>query len=155
MEHLPATNTNDPRYWDSLDLINEQRRQYDLCHGCRLCWNLCPVFPDLFDLTDAVQGEMQQISAGEFSNVESNCFQCKLCWVVCPYTSPHEYSLDIPRLIARSKFIRSKNEGVKFTKKIIADQDKLAKLAGGTIAPLTNFVNNFTQKRIVLYLIHI
>ena len=153
MEHLPATNTNDPRYWDSLDLINEQRRQYDLCHGCRLCWNLCPVFPDLFDLTDAVQGEMQQISAGEFSNIESNCFQCKLCWVVCPYTSPHEYNLDIPRLIARSKFIRSKNEGVKFNKKIIADQDKLAKLAGGPMAPLTNFVNNFTPTRIVNELI--
>ena len=153
MQHVPASNTNEPRYWDSEDLIAEQRRQYDLCHGCRLCWNLCPVFPDLFDLTDSVQGEMEQISAGQFSQIESNCFQCKLCWVVCPYTSPHEYNLDVPRMIARSKFVRAKNEGVKFSKKIIADQDRLAKLAGGALAPFTNFANSFPPTRIVSELV--
>lgn len=153
MQHVPASNTNEPRYWDDQDLIAEQRRQYDLCHGCRLCWNLCPVFPDLFNLTDSVEGEMEQISANQFSQIESNCFQCKLCWVVCPYTSPHDYNLDVPRMIARSKFVRAKNEGIPFSKKIIADQDRLAKLAGGVFAPLTNFVNSFSPSRMISELV--
>ena len=31
-----------PEYFDEGDLREELTRVYDLCHGCRLCWNLCP-----------------------------------------------------------------------------------------------------------------
>jgi len=145
----PVTNTTDPRYWDEADLLAEQRRQYDVCHGCRLCWNLCPMFPDLFDLTDSVEGEMEQIGAERFAQTEDLCFQCKLCWVVCPYTAPHEYDLDVPRLVARAKFQRAEKNGVGLAKKLTADQDRLAKLAGGPFAPLTNFANKFPPARLM------
>ncbi len=36
-----------PHYFDEPDLRAELGRVYDLCHGCRLCFNLCPVVPHL------------------------------------------------------------------------------------------------------------
>ena len=39
-------------YWN-LEIIDEEtRRQFDVCHGCRRCFNLCDSFPKLFDLID-------------------------------------------------------------------------------------------------------
>ncbi len=45
--------TNDPRYWDRAKLDHELERVFDICHGCRLCFNLCPSFPALFKAVDA------------------------------------------------------------------------------------------------------
>lgn len=143
----PVYDTTDPRYWDADDLLADQRRQYDVCHGCRLCWNLCPMFPSLFELTDAVEGEMEQVSAAQFGEVQDLCYQCKLCWVVCPYTAPHEYDMDVPRMIARAKFVHAAEHGVSMAKKLTGDQDRLARLAGGPLAPLTNFANRFPPAR--------
>ena len=39
-------------YWDEKKLDEETRRQFDVCHGCRRCFNLCDSFPKLFDLID-------------------------------------------------------------------------------------------------------
>jgi Fe-S oxidoreductase len=40
-------------------------RVYDLCHGCRLCDNLCPAFPSLFDMIDANDGAVDELTAAE------------------------------------------------------------------------------------------
>ncbi len=45
-------NINDPKYWDRASLYSEMDRVYDICIGCRLCFNLCPSFPSLFDSID-------------------------------------------------------------------------------------------------------
>ena len=37
------------------DLRHELERVYDLCHGCRMCFNLCPAFPTLFGYADGLQ----------------------------------------------------------------------------------------------------
>ena len=42
----------DEDYWDEEKLDEETRRQFDVCHGCRRCFNLCDSFPKLFDLID-------------------------------------------------------------------------------------------------------
>ncbi len=143
----PVYDPHESRYWDPSDLLDEQRRQYDVCHGCRLCWNLCPAFPKLFDLTDKVEGESRQLEATEIAPVEDLCFQCKLCWVVCPYTDPHDYKLDIPRLIQRSTALKAKVSGIPFARKLSSDQDRLAKLVGGPLAPITNLVNSIKPMR--------
>ncbi|PPR24712.1 MAG: hypothetical protein CFH34_01718, partial [Alphaproteobacteria bacterium MarineAlpha9_Bin4] len=39
-----------PKFWDNEDLDRELRRQFDVCHSCRRCFNLCDSFPKLFDL---------------------------------------------------------------------------------------------------------
>ena len=40
---------NNPDYIDEAKLDAEMRRQFDVCHGCRRCFNLCDSFPRLFD----------------------------------------------------------------------------------------------------------
>ena len=39
-------------YWEEDKLDQETRRQFDVCHGCRRCFNLCDSFPRLIDLVD-------------------------------------------------------------------------------------------------------
>ena len=55
--NTPATSTSptSARSWSAV---------YDLCHGCRLCFNLCPSFPTLFDLVDARDGDVAAHDAG-------------------------------------------------------------------------------------------
>ena len=37
-------------FYDETALDEEMRRIFDICHGCRRCFNLCDTFPRLFDL---------------------------------------------------------------------------------------------------------
>ena len=141
----------DARYWDEDDLLAEQRRQLDVCHGCRLCWNMCPAFPALFDLTDSLDGDFTRIGPVELEPVESLCYQCKLCWVVCPYTDPHDYRLDIPTLFMRSKFVRARRDGVKLSDKLLADTDRLGRVSSA-LAPVSNIVNRAGLSRRVIEL---
>ena len=48
------TDPADAHYWDPADLEAEARRVYELCHGCRMCFNLCPSFPTLFGLYEGI-----------------------------------------------------------------------------------------------------
>jgi len=95
-----------PRYDDEADLRVEMERIFDLCHGCRLCFNLCPSFPTLFDFIDARGGEAAAMTPAEQDQVVDECYQCKLCYVKCPYVPPHEWALDFPRLMMRAHAIR-------------------------------------------------
>ena len=54
--------------WESDDftdpqLVNsELRRVFDICHGCRRCFNLCDSFPTLFDMIDDSEtGELDSV----------------------------------------------------------------------------------------------
>jgi Fe-S oxidoreductase len=91
----------DPRYFDARDLEAEEERVFDLCHGCRLCFNLCPSFGTLFNFIDAHDGEVSSMTLAERAQVVDECYQCKLCYVKCPYVPPHEWELDFPRLMMR------------------------------------------------------
>ena len=42
----------DPEFYDEAKLEAELRRVFDICHGCRRCFNLCDSFPILFDAID-------------------------------------------------------------------------------------------------------
>jgi Fe-S oxidoreductase len=77
---------DDPAYLDEGDLRVELGRVFDLCHGCRLCFNLCPSFPTMFDFIDARDGAVGEMTAAEQDQVVDECYQCKLCFVICPYT---------------------------------------------------------------------
>jgi len=95
-----------PRYRDEADLRDELTRVYDLCHGCRLCWNLCPSFPTLFDAVDGHDGNVAAMTTAEQDQVVDECYQCKLCYVKCPYVPPHEWALDFPRLMLRAEAVK-------------------------------------------------
>ncbi len=52
MRNIPGP--RDPEYWDEAALLAEEKRVFKICNGCRLCWNLCPSFPALFDAIDGL-----------------------------------------------------------------------------------------------------
>ena len=47
----------DEAWYDEVALEAELRRVYDICHGCRRCFNLCDSFPMLFDMIDESPNE--------------------------------------------------------------------------------------------------
>jgi len=96
----------DPEYLDGRDLRGELERVFDLCHGCRLCFNLCPSFPTLFDYIDGNDGDVGALTHAQQDQVVDECFGCKLCYVKCPYVPPHEWELDFPRLMLRARAAR-------------------------------------------------
>jgi len=128
-----------PAYFDDADLRDELTRVYDLCHGCRLCWNLCPSFPTLFDYIDEHDGKVHEMTRAEQDQVVDECYQCKLCYVKCPYIPPHEWELDFPRLMLRAAAVKKRTAPVRVrvTDNALGRTD-LAGLAGVVAAPVMN-----------------
>ena len=136
------TTTYDPKdaaYYDEADLRGELTRVYDLCHGCRLCFNLCPSFPSMFDAVDRHDGDVEALSKAEQDKVVDECYQCKLCYVKCPYVPPHEWQLDFPRLMLRAQAVRREQGGVDLTDQFLGRTDMMGKLSTAA-APLVNKV---------------
>ena len=46
-----------PDFLNPKKLDSEMRRVFDICHGCRRCFNLCDSFPKLFDMIDESKNE--------------------------------------------------------------------------------------------------
>ncbi len=98
-----AIDWNDPDFYD-FDKINaELERVFDICHGCRRCFNLCESFPILFDLIDESEsGELDTVDKADYKPVVDACTLCDMCFMVtCPYVPPHEFNLDFPHLMLR------------------------------------------------------
>lgn len=134
---------NHPRYLDEVDMRQELGRVYDLCHGCRLCFNLCPSFPSLFDAVDGHDGDVSAMTVAEQDKVVSECYQCKLCYVKCPYVPPHEWELDFPRLMLRANAVSHAKGGRPLSERA-ADQflgrtDLLGKVSTAA-APVVNSI---------------
>lgn len=131
-------------------LDDELRRQLYICHTCRLCFNLCPVFPEFFGKVDKADGDMKKLDYKELMGLTELCYQCKLCYVKCPYKPPHEFEVDVPRLLLRSKAVRAKGEGVSLQDKMLGSVDGVGKLLSAT-APISNWAN---KNRVNRYLMH-
>jgi Fe-S oxidoreductase len=130
----------DPRYLDPTEVRAELDRVFDLCQGCRLCFNLCPSFPSLFEAIDRHDGQIAELSDGERDQVVELCYQCKLCYLKCPYVPPHEWALDFPRLMARVHASRRRS-GVgarqRMTDEVLGRVDRTGRV-GTAAAPLVN-----------------
>jgi Fe-S oxidoreductase len=127
-------NLTEAKYWDGGGLDKEIERVFDICHGCRLCFNLCPSFPALFDAVDRNNGDVRKLTAAETANVIELCYGCKLCEIKCPYTprDGHEFQLDFPRLMIRAKAVRGKTAGIGIRERVLAHPDQLGKAASLT-----------------------
>ena len=49
-----------PRFWDEQHLRGEVQRVFEICNGCRLCFNLCPSFDVLFKRIDALDPHREE-----------------------------------------------------------------------------------------------
>jgi anaerobic glycerol-3-phosphate dehydrogenase C subunit len=144
-----AVDFTDPKYWDRQDLHKELIRQFDVCHGCRMCVNYCPSFPALFNFVDQRDGDVDSLTRQETDRVVDLCFNCKLCFVKCPYTPPHEFMIDIPKLVQRDRAVRAKEKKLPLTEKILSRPGLLGKMSA-PVAPLANFANKNPLARRVI-----
>ena len=74
------------------DLIQEARRQAEICNACRYCEGYCSVFPALH--------RERAFSDGDITQLANLCHNCRGCYYACQYTAPHEFDLNLPRALA-------------------------------------------------------
>ena len=105
-------NFRDPDFLNPEKIDQEMRRVFDICHGCRRCFNLCDSFPKLFDYIDeSEEGEVSSLSSDKFKPVVDACTLCDMCFMTkCPYVPPHEFDLDFPHLMLRYRMLQKKME---------------------------------------------
>lgn len=128
-------------FYDEAPLFEELERVFDICHGCRRCFNLCNSFPTLFDAVDESETmEVDGVPKKVYWKVVDHCYLCDMCYMSkCPYVPPHEWNVDFPHLMLRAKAARFRKEGASVRDKILSATDKVGKLAG--IPVVVNVVN--------------
>lgn len=78
-----------------LDIIQEAGRQLTICNACRYCEGYCPVFRAIETRRDFKQGDVFYLS--------NLCHDCRACYYACMYTPPHEFAINIPRILAEAR----------------------------------------------------
>lgn len=144
---------DDPDYFNAEKLQTELDRVFDICHGCRRCFNLCAAFPTLFDAVDETESlEMAEVDKTVYDEVVENCYMCDMCYQTkCPYVPPHEWNIDFPHLMLRAKAIKFQAGKSKFRDRIITSTDMVGSLVSRPIiAPTVNAVNKMGVARKVL-----
>ena len=136
-------NFRDPDFLNPEKIDQEMRRVFDICHGCRRCFNLCDSFPKLFDYIDeSEEGEVSSLSSDKFKPVVDACTLCDMCFMTkCPYVPPHEFDLDFPHLMLRYRMFQKKNGEISNTTKQLAKIDRNAKI-GVFFSGIVNWVSN-------------
>src|SRR5262245_56645456 len=118
-------------YYEPGALLQELERVFDICHGCRRCFNLCNAFPTLFDAVDATDtGEVAQVPHSAFAAVVDHCYLCDMCYMTkCPYVPPHPWNVDFPHLMLRAKAQRFREGKAKAGAKLLTSTDAVGRLA--------------------------
>lgn len=75
-----------------LDLFQESDRQLTICNACRYCEGYCAVFP-------AIEIR-QEFGKGDVFYLANLCHDCRACYYACMYSPPHEFAINISRLMA-------------------------------------------------------
>ncbi len=76
----------------SFETEQQARRFVEICNACRYCEGYCAVFPAI---------ELRrQFSRGDLSYLANLCHDCRGCYYSCQYAPPHEFALNLPRVLA-------------------------------------------------------
>lgn len=132
----------DEAYYDLAKVEAEMERVFDICHGCRRCFNLCDSFPKLFDMVDeAPTGELDSVPKAEYAKVADACTLCDMCFLTkCPYVPPHEFDLDFPHLILRYRAAKRRAGDKDFVREQLGLTDRNGRLAK-PVASLANWAS--------------
>jgi glycerol-3-phosphate dehydrogenase subunit C len=142
-----------PSFFDEENLFKELERVYDICQGCRRCFNLCNSFPTLFDAIDESESmELDTVPREVYWKVVDHCYLCDMCYMTkCPYVPPHEWNVDFPHLMLRAKAVKFKKGEVKIRDRILTSTDTVGKLAGiPVVAQIVNATNKTDTGRKLL-----
>ena len=73
--------------------LAEADRLMTVCNSCRYCEGLCAVFPAM---------EMRRSFGDADLNYLANlCHSCGACYFDCQFSPPHEYDVNVPKVLAR------------------------------------------------------
>jgi glycerol-3-phosphate dehydrogenase subunit C len=139
-----ALGWQEPQFYDATALQKELERVFDICHGCRRCFNLCNAFPTLFDLIDESKtGELDGVDKGAYEQVVDQCYLCDMCYMTkCPYVPPHPWNVDFPHLMLRAKAVKNRAGGTRWRDKVLSSTDLVGNIAGiPVVAEVVNAVN--------------
>ena len=133
----------DESWYDETALEAELRRVYDICHGCRRCFNLCDSFPILFDAIDeAPNEEVGDLTPAQLARVVDACTLCDMCFLTkCPYVPPHSFDLDFPHLMLRHRAVEHRKGGTTLADSQLAEMDRNGKL-GSLLAGAVNWASD-------------
>jgi glycerol-3-phosphate dehydrogenase subunit C len=130
----------DEAWYDETALEAELRRVFDICHGCRRCFNLCDSFPILFDAVDeSPNEEVDDLSQGQLKAVVDACTLCDMCFMTkCPYVPPHSFDLDFPHLMLRHRAVGHRKGETSFADTQLAEMTRNGKI-GTSFAGAANW----------------
>ncbi|MGZ9188710.1 MAG: heterodisulfide reductase-related iron-sulfur binding cluster, partial [Nitrospira sp.] len=131
---------------DPATLEQETLRIYDVCDGCRRCFNLCPSFNTLLDRIDEYESDVTKLTPADHHRVVDECYYCKLCFNHCPYTPPHQYGIDFPLLMAVWKKRLAGERGTRWRDWLLTKTDLLGRV-NSAFAPLVNWALEQTWLR--------
>jgi glycerol-3-phosphate dehydrogenase subunit C len=143
----------EPEYGNRLLVEKEAARVFDVCHGCRRCFNLCQAFPLLFDaVDDTPTGDVAELDRAVTWKVAEQCYLCDLCFMTkCPYVPPHPFAIDFPKLMLRAKAALFREEGLGFRDRALSSTDAVGRLLGvPVVAPTANALARFPLARRLL-----
>lgn len=140
-------------FYDEPQLFEELERVFDICHGCRRCFNLCNSFPTLFDAVDGSESmEVDSVPKPVYWDVVDHCYLCDMCYMSkCPYVPPHEWNVDFPHLMLRAKAARFRKEGASRRDQLLSATDAVGTLAGiPVVVQAVNAINRSKTGRKLL-----
>jgi glycerol-3-phosphate dehydrogenase subunit C len=140
-------------FYDAAALDKELERVFDICHGCRRCFNLCNSFPTLFDLIDESKtGELDGVDKKAYGQVVDHCYLCDMCYMTkCPYVPPHPWNVDFPHLMLRAKAVKNHGGHVRLRDRVLSATDTVGSIAGiPVVAEIVNAVNRSSIGRKML-----
>lgn len=134
---------------DTKQLEKETLRIYEVCDGCRRCFNLCPSFNTLLDRIDVYEGDVAKLTPGDHHQVVGECYYCKLCFNHCPYTPPHHYEIDFPHLMVAWKKRLAAERGVGWRDRLLTMTDTIGKLGSATASITNSLLGNKVLRRVL------
>jgi Fe-S oxidoreductase len=137
-------NWRDAAFYDQEALDKELHRVFDICHGCRRCFNLCQSFPTLFDAIDESSTmELDGVDKKVYWKVIEHCYLCDMCYMTkCPYVPPHPWNVDFPHLMLRAKAVRASRGELTLGERVLSSTDLVGRIAGiPVVSELVNAAN--------------
>lgn len=141
-----------PNYLDEADTRSELSRVFDVCGECRKCVTLCPTFPALVEIMEAMaagsdpSSKREPLDAGAMTPsqqdfVSEQCYHCRLCTAQCPYSpGKHEYSIDFARLMLRARAMRRAAGLEPVRRKVVANVLGHVDVLGAAAVSLRSFL---------------
>ncbi|MEI6667537.1 MAG: tricarballylate utilization 4Fe-4S protein TcuB [Acidobacteriota bacterium] len=76
-------------------IVEDGDRFTRICNACRYCEGFCAVFPAM---------ELRRtVDEHDLAYLANLCHDCRECLYSCQYAPPHEFAVDLPRLMAEAR----------------------------------------------------